>query len=127
MVSQLFNPTQPKNASDVAIVTWLAYMGAVWYFLPQAYRIPVFAVIFLFWRMCYNAGIGWLLHIQSHHKRLVAWAKKSKIFEKPETGNNPYPFLYQLLKQEMEAKIPQDYKFEDAPIEYNTWLVVGEP
>ena len=23
----------------------------------------------------------------------------------------------------METKIPQDYKFEDAPVEYNTWLV----
>ncbi|TKA83150.1 Phosphatidylethanolamine N-methyltransferase [Friedmanniomyces simplex] len=123
MVSQLFDPTQPKNASDIAIVTVLVYLCLLLYFLPQTWKVPVFAVTFLFWRTCYNAGIGWLLHNQSHHKRLVVWAKKSHIFEKPETGKNPYPFLYQILKQEMEAKIPKDYKFEDAPIEYNTWLV----
>lgn len=122
-MSQLFDPTQPKNASDIAIVTVLLYLAAMFYFLPQKFRVPVFAVIFLFWRTCYNAGIGWLLHNQSHHKRLVSWAKKSGVFEKPETGKNPHPFLYKFLKQEMEAKIPKDYKFEDAPIEYNTWLV----
>ena len=31
--------------------------------------------------------------------------------------------LYKLLKREMETKIPDDYKFEDVPVEYNTWLV----
>ena len=68
-------------------------------------------------------GIGYLLHIQSRHWRLVAWAKRSKIFINPKTGDNPHPFLYNLLKREMETKIPKDYKFEDAPIEYNTWLL----
>ncbi|KAK1812660.1 phosphatidylethanolamine N-methyltransferase [Friedmanniomyces endolithicus] len=123
MVSQLFDPTQPKNASDIAIVTVLTYLCALLYFLPQSWKAPVFAVIFLFWRACYNVGIGWLLHMQSHHKRLVVWAKKSHIFENPETGKNPHPFLYKFLKQEMETKIPRDYKFENAPIEFNTWLM----
>ena len=123
MVSQLFDPMQPKNASDIAIVTVLTYLCLLCYFLPSKWRIPVFAVTFIFWRMCYNAGIGWLLHSQSHHKRLVAWARDSKIFENPETGNQPHPILWKFLKREMEAKIPKDYKFEDAPIEYNTWLL----
>lgn len=61
--------------------------------------------------------------MQSHHKQLVAWAKKSKIFEDPKKGQNPHPELYKQLKREMETKIAQDYKFEDAPIEYNTWLL----
>ncbi|KAI7502933.1 Phosphatidylethanolamine [Hortaea werneckii] len=123
MVSQLLDPRQPKNASDIAIVTVLAYLCLMFYLLPQSFRVPVFAVTFLFWRTCYNFGIGWLLHSQSHHKRLLAWAKKSKIFENPETGDNPRPFLYKFLKQEMESHIPKDYKFEEAPIEYNTWLL----
>lgn len=123
MVSQLFDPTQPKNASDFAIVGVLGAMCLLFYLLPQKWRIPVFAIIFSFWRMCYNAGIGWLLHNQSHHKRLIAWAKKSKIFENPASGNQPHPTMWKFLKREMEAKIPADYKFEDAPIEYNTWLL----
>ncbi|KAK5165106.1 phosphatidylethanolamine N-methyltransferase [Saxophila tyrrhenica] len=123
MVSQLFDPTQPKNASDFAIVLSLGSMCLLFYLLPQKWRIPTFAVTTIFWRLCYNAGIGWLLHSQSHHKRLVIWAKKSKIFENPESGNQPRPGLYKFLKREMEAKIPKDYKFEDAPLEYNTWLL----
>ena len=53
----------------------------------------------------------------------MAWAKKSRIFVNPKTGDNPHPVLYHILKREMETKIPEDYNFEDAPVEYNTWLV----
>ena len=54
----------------------------------------------------------------------MAWAKKSKLFVKPDDeGSNPHPRIYQFLKSEMEKKIPKDYKFDDAPIEFNTWLV----
>ena len=123
MVSQLFDPTQPKNASDMAIVGVLASMSLVWYFLPNKWRIRVFAVVFIFWRMCYNAGIGWLLQNQSHHKRLTSWAKNYKVFENPKSGNQPRPAVYRFLEKEMEAKIPKDYKFQDAPLEYNTWLL----
>ena len=123
MVSQLFDPMQPKNASDIAIVTVLGFMCTLFYLLPPKWRIRVFAVIFIFWRLCYNAGIGWLLHNQSHYKRLTLWAKNSKIFENPKTGNQRHPTLWKFLKREMEAKIPEDYKFDDAPLEYNTWLL----
>jgi len=123
MVSQLLSPTQPKNASDIAIVTVLLWFVGMLVVLPRSASIPMFAVIFLFWRACYNAGIGYLLHIQSHHKRLTTWARRSGIFESPSTGKNSYPFLYKLLQREMETKIPQDYKFETAPLEYNTWLL----
>ena len=45
------------------------------------------------------------------------------MFENPQTGKNPRPWLYNLLKRELEAKIPEDYSFDTAPLEYNTWLV----
>ena len=123
MVSQLLSPSQPKNISDLIVLAVLGIHIAALFLLPVPLRIPIFAVIFLFWRACYNVGIGYLLHLQSCHWRLVAWAKRSKIFVDPQTGGNPHPMLYRILKREMETKIPQDYKFEDAPIEYNTWLV----
>jgi phosphatidylethanolamine N-methyltransferase len=123
MVSQLLSPSQPKNLSDIVILASLVFLILTLYVLPKSARRPVFAVIFLFWRAAYNIGIGWLLHHQSNHNRLVLWAKHYGIFEKPETGKNPYPTLYKLLKREMETKIPRDYKFEEAPLEYNTWLL----
>ncbi len=123
MVSQLLSPSQPKNLSDILVLAVLALHILIIYLLPSALRIPAFAAVFLFWRAGYNIGIGYLLHVQSRHRRLEAWAKKSKIFADPKTGENPYPTLYKILKREMETKIPDDYKFEDAPIEYNTWLL----
>ncbi|KAB2574613.1 Phosphatidylethanolamine N-methyltransferase [Lasiodiplodia theobromae] len=123
MVSQLLSPTQPKNLSDLIILAVLAaHLLALW-LLPSALRIPFFAVVFLFWRAGYNVGIGWLLKEQSEHLRLINWARKTHIFEDPSAGKNRHPQLYALLKREMETKIPDDYKFETAPIEYNTWLV----
>lgn len=123
MVSQLFSPSQPKNASDVLVVAILGLHILTLYLLPSTLRAPVFAAIFLFWRSCYNAGIGYLLHLQSKHWRLVAWARQTKVFVDPRKGDNPHPLLHYLLKREMETKIPEDYKFEEAPVEYNTWLV----
>lgn len=122
MVSQLLSPTQPKNISDIFIVGSLIAQILTLFLLPSGFKAPVFAILFTFWRACYNAGIGWLLHQQSNYNTLVEWAKKTKVFEDPKTGRNPRPWLYKLLKREMETKIPNDYDFQSAPIEYNTWL-----
>jgi len=122
MVSQLLSPTQPKNFSDIFIVAVLIMQILTLYLLPQSLKAPIFALIFLFWRACYNGFIGWLLFQQSNYSTLVNWAKKARLFENPADHGNPRPWLYNLLKREMETKIPKDYKFEDAPIEFNTWL-----
>jgi phosphatidylethanolamine N-methyltransferase len=123
MVSQLLSPSQPKNIGDIVVLAILGIHILSLFLLPQSFRIPTFAVVFLSWRLAYNAGIGYLLYLQSNHTRLVAWAKKSKIFVNPAKGENPHPKLYKFIKRELETKIPKDYKFDDVPIEYNTWLV----
>ncbi|KAI9902781.1 hypothetical protein N3K66_002133 [Trichothecium roseum] len=123
MVSQLLDPRQPKNLSDWAVLGVLGFLIILAYALPSSLKRPIFAAIFLFWRASYNIGIGYLLHVQSHHRRMITWAQRWKLFENPETGKNPRPWLYQLIKRELEAKIPEDYEFEKAPLEYNTWLV----
>lgn len=123
MVSQLLDPRQPKNLSDAVVLAIMCLHILTLYLLPASLKRPVFAVLFLFWRGCYNIGIGYLLNIQSNQRRLITWAKKWSLFEDPKTGKNPRPWLYKLLKRELETKIPEDYKFEEAPIEYNTWLV----
>ncbi len=123
MVSQLLDPRQPKNLSDAVVLAILALHILAAYMLPAGLKRPVCAAIFLFWRASYNIGIGSLLTVQSKYRLLVQWAKRWKLFENPNTGNNPRPWLYRLLKWELEAKIPEDYVFEQAPLEYNTWLV----
>jgi len=123
MVSQLLDPRQPKNLSDAIVLAILATHVVALYLLPSSLKKPVFALIFMTWRAAYNVGIGILLRLQSNEKKLVTWAQKWRLFEHPSTGRNPRPWLYDLLKRELEAKIPKDYEFEKAPLEYNTWLV----
>ena len=123
MVSQLLSPSEPKNLSDILVLLILILHILLLWGLPPSLKVPVFAATFLFWRAGYNIGIGYLLQMQSHQKLLVRWAKKSKIFVNPDTGENPHPKLFRFIKRELETKIPQDYHFEDAPLEYNTWLV----
>lgn len=123
MVSQLLSPSEPKNLSDAIVLAILSVHILLMWQLPAGARIPVFAVVYLFWRACYNAGIGWLLHNQSHHNTLIRWAEQTKIFVHPSTGKNPRPQLYDLIKRELEVKIRANYSFDKAPIEYNTWLV----
>ena len=121
MVSQLLSPSQPKNIGDLVVLGILAFHIVLFFLLPATWRIPLYGSIYLTWRTSYNLGIGFLLHLQSRHVRLVTWAKKSQIFVNPKTGKNPYPALYRLMKKELETKLSKDYSFEDAPIEYNTW------
>ncbi|CAM1511483.1 Fc.00g089960.m01.CDS01 [Cosmosporella sp. VM-42] len=123
MVSQLLDPRQSKNLSDVIVLAILALHVLAAYFIPSEWKRLAFGIIYLFWRASYNVGIGILLNIQSNHRRLETWAQRWKLFEHPSTGKNPRPWLYNLLKRELEAKIPEDYEFEKAPLEYNTWLV----
>ncbi|KAL9110152.1 MAG: hypothetical protein Q9227_005211 [Pyrenula ochraceoflavens] len=123
MVSQLLSPSEPKNISDIVVLIILALHVSLLWFLPFQSARPILALLFLFWRTCYNLGIGLLLHAQSHQKILIRWATKYKVFVNPKTGKNPHPWLYKFIKRELETKIPRDYRFEEAPIEYNTWLV----
>lgn len=123
MVSQLLSPSQPKNASDGVVLAILGLHIAALVYLPSGWRKPLLGLAFLFWRGCYNAGIGYLLQIQSDDKRMVYWAQKLGIFQLPTTGKNPHPRLFNIIKRELETKIPEDYKTEEAPLEYNTWLL----
>ena len=112
MVSELLSPSQPKNASDFIVITILALHILLLYTLPKNLRRPVMGVLFIFWRSCYNAGIGYLLQVQSADRRLVWWVKKLRILEPPSSGQNTHPILYRWLKSELDTKIPQDYTIE---------------
>ncbi|KAK5199833.1 phosphatidylethanolamine N-methyltransferase [Exophiala xenobiotica] len=123
MVSQLLSPTEPKNRGDLVVLFILLVHIILAWVLPGPYRRPTLAAIFLFWRAGYNIGIGYLLHMQSHHKMLVRWARRTKIFPSASNGENPHPKLRAFIKRELETKIAKDYNFDTAPVEYNTWLV----
>ncbi|EWC48660.1 hypothetical protein DRE_01882 [Drechslerella stenobrocha 248] len=119
MISTLLDPREPKNLSDLLVLAVLAFHISLVFILPQPMLKPVFMFTFLFWRAGYNLGIGLLLQSQSKYKQLVHWVGKYKLFDK-----TAHPRLHAFLKQEISTKIPpEDYDFDKAPIEYNTWMV----
>lgn len=117
MVSNLLDPRVKKSISDIAIVSVLLSYVGMWFVLPQKFRVPVFLLMFTFWRAAYNAGIGYLLSKQSKERALVQWAKQYKIFEKSDS------WVHMLVKKDLTGKLGPDYDFYKTPVEYNTWLL----
>ncbi|KAI0409038.1 phosphatidylethanolamine N-methyltransferase [Xylaria palmicola] len=122
-IPQMLDPTQPKNVGDIFVLAVLAAHILALFALPSPHKKYIFAAVYLFWRAAYNVGIGVLLRWQSNDNTLVAWAQKWQLFEPPSTGKNPRPWLYKQLKRESETEIHSEFDFDNAPIEYNTWLV----
>ena len=121
MVSQLLSPSEPKNMSDLLVLTVLSAMISLLWILPSGLKRPVLGSLFVFWRASYNVGIGWLLQKQSKQQTLVRWARKSKLFGSATETKNPRVRAF--IRSELEKKVTHDYSFDDAPLEYNTWLV----
>jgi phosphatidylethanolamine N-methyltransferase len=123
MVSTLLSPSQPKKAIDLFILAVMVAHLGLYLTLPTATRTPVLLALFLFWRTSYDLGLGYLLQAQSKYGQLVHWAKKYGVFDASKS-----PTIYTYIRSDIESKIQKevkngDYKFDEVPIEYNTWLV----
>lgn len=117
MVRNLLDPRLKKSIAEVTTVAVLISYILLWMALPQSWRIPVFLLMFAFWRAAYNGGIGWLLQQQSHHKQLTVWAKEYRVFEKSEW------WVHKLIHKDLTVKFADNYDFYKMPLEYNTWLL----
>ncbi|KAF9197890.1 phosphatidylethanolamine N-methyltransferase, partial [Haplosporangium sp. Z 27] len=118
MVSELFDMSKKKSAFDIITLAVMGFQILLFFTLPTSWKRWVFLILFIFWRAGYNAGLGYLLKLQSERRALVAWAKEKGIFDKARGG--PW---YEWLKVELSCKMEADYNFDTVPIEYNTWLL----
>lgn len=83
MVKTLFDPMVRKSYCEMIILLILAANGLVfWLINNNTLRIETFIGLYIFWRLSYNFGIGYLLNVQSNHHRLVKWARKAQVFKK---------------------------------------------
>lgn len=117
MVRTLFDPRIKKSFTDFVIVLVLSFYVSLYFVLPKSFRIPVYCVLFAFWRLMYNGGIGWLLDQQSKSKRLTKFAEKHQLFKKSDK------LWHKILKHDLSSKLDGDYDFYTAPLEYNTWML----
>lgn len=118
MVKTLFDPSIRKSNLELVILTCLCANLLVFLIPLNKARIVVFIGLYIFWRLSYNFGIGWLLQQQSNHNRLVSWAKDGKLFD---TKNDL--FCAKLVQNEVKSQRGKNYVISSLPIEFNTWLV----
>ncbi|ODV88903.1 hypothetical protein CANCADRAFT_130659 [Tortispora caseinolytica NRRL Y-17796] len=116
MISSLFNPFVKHTLIDWIVLAFLGSYVALYFLLNGSVRQYTFLALFAFWRLSYNAGIGYLLHVQSKNARLVKWARDFGVFDDKTA-------IHKLVKHELTAKMGTDYKFENMPDEFNTWLI----
>lgn len=118
MVKTLFDPMVRKSYCEMIILLILAANGLVfWLINNNMLRIEIFIGLYIFWRLSYNFGIGYLLNVQSNHHRLVKWAEKAQVFEK--NGS----LVSRLAEKEIKSQMGPEYNVQKYPIEFNTWLL----
>ncbi|KAG0230313.1 phosphatidylethanolamine N-methyltransferase [Actinomortierella wolfii] len=118
MLSEIFDLSKKKSAFDIITLAVMGFQILLFFTLNTSIKRWLFLVLFIFWRASYNAGLGYLLKLQSERRGLVAWAREKGIFDKTRGGG-----WYDWLKEELSCKMQDDYDFDAVPIEYNTWLL----
>ncbi|SMN20979.1 similar to Saccharomyces cerevisiae YGR157W CHO2 Phosphatidylethanolamine methyltransferase (PEMT) [Maudiozyma saulgeensis] len=122
MVRSLFDPTIKKSFLELCITSALllnfvfAYYSVQWF--GRSFTRKLYILQYVFWRLCYNGGIGIVLHYQSHYETLTKWAKKTQIFNKKNSS-----LLARFLQFEVGAKLPSKNKVYEYPPELTTWLL----
>lgn len=119
MVKTLFDPTVRKSMFESIIIMLLVANWLVFYFVTDASnRVRIFVAMYVFWRLSYNFGIGYLLNQQSNRFRLVEWSKRLNLFSKDDKL-----FLGQLVQTEVQTQMGTQYKIAEHPVDFNTWLI----
>ncbi|QFZ29547.1 putative phosphatidylethanolamine N-methyltransferase [Clavispora lusitaniae] len=119
MVKTLFDPTVHKSACELIIVTLLVMNSLVFYSVSNNQsRINIFVGMYIFWRLCYNFGIGFLLNQQSNRFRLVKISEKMRLFDK---GNKS--FWARCVQTEVQSQMGPSYSISAHPVAFNTWLI----
>ncbi|GAA5987888.1 hypothetical protein JCM11641_003523, partial [Rhodosporidiobolus odoratus] len=118
MLSSLFDPRFPKSNIDLLTLGLLATQVFLFFILPRASAKWFFGLSFAFWRLAYDAGLGYVLRKQSETRWIVKAASKYGWFD-PERR----PAVSTWARRELQKKMGRDYSFESAPLEYNVWIM----
>lgn len=122
MVRSLFDPTVKKSFLEVCITLALLSDFAICHWALKRFGLEstrtVFLAQYLFWRVCYNLGIGIVLRLQSRYETWSNYAKRHHLFVK----NNRSP-LARFCQFELSTKMQDNYDIYSQPEELNVWLL----
>ncbi|KAL5478753.1 CHO2 [Sanghuangporus weigelae] len=117
-VLTLFDPRYPKSHLDILSLTLLGLQIVAFLLLPRPIAKRFFFAYFAFWRIAYDAGLGWVLTKQSKRKWIVReMIRLGWLDEKRK------PRVRDWIRKQLAGKMGKDYSFDELPLEYNTWLL----
>ncbi|KAK9894347.1 hypothetical protein P389DRAFT_205768, partial [Cystobasidium minutum MCA 4210] len=118
VLAGLFDPRLPKSSLDVVTLATLGSQVLLWLYLPLGVSKYLFMALFAFWRLAYNAGLGWLLTQQSKRRLIVNTVKRNAWLDE-----NKHPLIKKWIKTQVSIKMGKDYDFDAMPVEWNTWVL----
>ncbi|EGG03149.1 uncharacterized protein MELLADRAFT_49631 [Melampsora larici-populina 98AG31] len=120
VLSSLFNPSLPKSNLDLITLSSLSFQIILFNFFSMNTLRKIYLISFIFWRLSYNVGLGWILKKQSERKFIVKWISLNKYFD-----SKVYPRFSKWVELQLNSKMSHstDYQFDSVPIEYNIWLL----
>eukprot|EP00178_Gracilaria_changii_P007102 TRINITY_DN2276_c0_g5_i1.p1 TRINITY_DN2276_c0_g5~~TRINITY_DN2276_c0_g5_i1.p1 ORF type:complete len:644 (+),score=91.80 TRINITY_DN2276_c0_g5_i1:708-2639(+) len=108
MFSTLASPPKwgPAEFLTVSLVLLQLLTIPFMWLVPRFY----FIIVFAFWRLAYNVGIGLLLHVQSKRAVITSWLHALS------------PSARALVHWASTKSMRNDYSWEKLPSCYNAWL-----
>lgn len=106
--------TNPKHM-NIGTAIALAPIFTMMY-LSFVVKVPVYVniIVFFFFRACYNAGLGYLLDVQSKRNQMTIWYRQ--------LTKDPNTWYAQLVRRLVIGGLPEGKKPEDYPDEFAAWV-----
>lgn len=106
-VLTLFHPAYPKTHIDILNLTLLGLQLALFYFLPRHIAKGFFLFYFAFWRLAYDAGLGWVLTKQSKKKWVLRLVQRYGWLDEKRR-----PHVRNWIRNQLSGKMGKDYSFD---------------
>ncbi|WFD30344.1 phosphatidylethanolamine N-methyltransferase [Malassezia sp. CBS 17886] len=118
MLSSIFRPDTAKTPLDLVTILLLLLQFALYAMLSRRAAQVFFVVYFAFWRISYNAGLGFLLTKQSQSQWIVRLVQQRGWMDPQRC-----PRISAWVRQQLTMKMGRTYNMAEMPTEYNTWLL----
>lgn len=123
MLSSLFDPRLPKSYIDILTLSLLALQVLLFTVLPNSIAQYFFLAYFVCWRLAYNAGLGYILNLQSEQKWIVQFVKRKGWMDAEKR-----PEVNKWIQAELRAKMGKDYDFNVSFASFvRSWSVTIRP
>ncbi|EPQ55966.1 hypothetical protein GLOTRDRAFT_76181 [Gloeophyllum trabeum ATCC 11539] len=119
-VLTLFHPAYPKSHFDLLNLALLGAQLLLFFLLPSYLRKPFFLVYFAFWRLAYDAGLGWVLTRQSKRRWIVKEVQRLGWLDEKRN-----PKMRDWIRKQLQGKMGQDYSFDVCSSQYRGRAVLG--